>query len=64
MYYDSLHVLAGRTAVLDVSRYMGTNAHKQSQPLQRNPASSQHAELLRDYVRLVLRNDVTVTYEN
>ena len=29
-----IHVLAGRTAAFDTFRYMGTNAHKQSQPSQ------------------------------
>ena len=30
----SIHVLVGRTAALDASRYMGTNVHEQSQPAQ------------------------------
>ena len=28
----SIHVLAGRTTALDVSRYIGINAHKQAIP--------------------------------
>ena len=39
----SIHVLAGRTTALDALRCMATKAHKQSQPSQQKPASSQQS---------------------
>ena len=56
-------MLAGRTATLNASQCMDTNAHKQSQPSQQKPASSR-LELLRGLVRPVPRYTVTVTYRN
>ena len=39
----SIHVLAGRTTALDALRCMDTNDHRQSQPSQQEPASSQQS---------------------
>ena len=39
----SIHVLAGRTTALDASRFIGTNAQKQSQSSQQKPARSQQS---------------------
>ena len=63
----SIHVLAGSTAVLDASRYIGTNAHKQSQPSQQSLLDRikvAHVELFRRYAKLVPRYAVTVTHGN
>ena len=57
-------MLAECTAVLDASRCMDTNSHKQSQPSQQKPARSQHVELLRGLARPVPRYAVTVICRN
>ena len=54
-----IHVLAGCTTTLDASRCMGTNDHKQSQPSQQKPASSQQSPTCWTFARLEPRCAVT-----